>query len=135
MIALKLSKPAADTAAKLLQSCPTLCDPIDGSPPGSAILGILQARILEWVAISFSNSEYRHGLLLFFKLINLLFLAVLGLCCFSHGLSQFAASRGYSLVAFRGLPPVEASVVFKHGLQAHTWGPVVAMKGLSNCGT
>ena len=42
--------------AKLLQSCLTLCDPIDGSPPGSAISGILQARILEWVAISFSNA-------------------------------------------------------------------------------
>ena len=42
-------------AAKSLQSCPTLCDPIDGSPPGSSVLGILQARILEWVAISFSN--------------------------------------------------------------------------------
>ena len=40
----------------LLQSCPTLCDPIDGSPPGSSVPGILQARILEWVAISFSNS-------------------------------------------------------------------------------
>ena len=43
-------------AAKSLQSCPTLCDPIDGSPPGSTIPGILQARILEWVAISFSNA-------------------------------------------------------------------------------
>ena len=43
-------------AAKSLQSCPTLCDPIDGSPPGSAIPGILQARTLEWVAISFSNA-------------------------------------------------------------------------------
>ena len=42
-------------AAKSRQLCPTLCDPIDGSPPGSPILGILQARILEWVAISFSN--------------------------------------------------------------------------------
>ena len=40
----------------LLLSCPTLCDPIDGSPPGSAIPGILQARTLEWVAISFSNA-------------------------------------------------------------------------------
>ena len=47
---------AAAAAAALLQSCPTLCDPIDGSPPGSAILGILQARTLEWVAISFSNA-------------------------------------------------------------------------------
>ena len=48
--------PAAATAAKSLQSCPTLCDPIDGSPPGSSVPGILQARILEWVAISFSNA-------------------------------------------------------------------------------
>ena len=45
---------AAAAAAKLLQSCPTPCDPIDGSPPGSPIPGILQARTLEWVAISFS---------------------------------------------------------------------------------
>ena len=45
---------AAATAAKSLQSCPTLCDPIDASPPGSPIPGILQARTLEWVAISFS---------------------------------------------------------------------------------
>ena len=43
-------------AAKSLQSCLTLCDPIDGSPPGFPIPGILQARILEWVAISFSNA-------------------------------------------------------------------------------
>ena len=43
-------------AAESLQSCPTLCDSIDGSPPGSAIPGILQARTLEWVAISFSNA-------------------------------------------------------------------------------
>ena len=47
---------AAAAAAKLLQSCPTLCDPIDGSPPGSPIPGILQARTLEWVAISFFNA-------------------------------------------------------------------------------
>ena len=46
---------AAAAAAKSLQSCPTLCDPIDGSPPGSPIPEILQARTLEWVAISFSN--------------------------------------------------------------------------------
>ena len=44
-------------AAKSLQSCLTLCDPIDGSPPGSAIPGILQARTLEWVAISFRNMQ------------------------------------------------------------------------------
>ena len=47
---------AAATAAKLLQLCLTLCDPIDGSPPGSPVPGILQARTLEWVAISFSNA-------------------------------------------------------------------------------
>ena len=47
---------ASAAAAKSLQSCPTLCDPIDGSPPGSPIPGILQARTLEWVAISFSNA-------------------------------------------------------------------------------
>ena len=43
-------------AAKLLQSCPTLCDPTDGSPPGSSVPGILQARTLEWVAIAFSKA-------------------------------------------------------------------------------
>ena len=47
---------AAAAAAKSLQSCPTLCDPIDGSPPGSPVPGILQARALEWVAISFSSA-------------------------------------------------------------------------------
>ena len=48
--------PAAAAAAKSLQSCPTLCDSIDGSPPGSSVPGILQARTLEWVAISFSHA-------------------------------------------------------------------------------
>ena len=47
---------AAAAAAKSLQSCLTLCDPIDSSPPGSPVLGILQARTLEWIAISFSNA-------------------------------------------------------------------------------
>ena len=47
---------AAAAAAKSLQSCPILCNPIDGSPPGSAVPGILQARALEWVASSFSNA-------------------------------------------------------------------------------
>ena len=46
----------ASAAAKSLQLCPTLCNPIDGSPPGSPVPGILQARTLEWVAISFSNA-------------------------------------------------------------------------------
>ena len=48
---------AAAAVAKLLQSCLTLCDPIDGSPPGSSVHRILQARILVWVAISFSNAH------------------------------------------------------------------------------
>ena len=51
-----LSLCSAAAAAESLQSCPTLCDPIDGSPPGSAVPGILQARTLEWVAISFSDA-------------------------------------------------------------------------------
>ena len=50
-----LGGPGVAAAAKSLQSCPTLCDPIDGSPPGSSFPGILQARILEWAAISFSK--------------------------------------------------------------------------------
>ena len=55
-VVMNASYVAAAAAAKSLQSCPTLCDPIDGSPLGSPITGILQARILEWVAISFSNA-------------------------------------------------------------------------------
>ena len=51
-----LAASAAAAAAKSLQSCPTLCDPLDGSPPGSTFHGILQARTLEWVAISFSSA-------------------------------------------------------------------------------
>ena len=50
----KFSNPAAATAAKSLQSCPTLCDPIDSIPLGSSVPGILQARVLEWGAIAFS---------------------------------------------------------------------------------
>ena len=51
----------AAAAAKSVQLCPTLCDPIDGSPPGFPIPGILQARVLEWVAISFSNAGKGEG--------------------------------------------------------------------------
>ena len=56
MINSKAAAVAAAAAAKSLQSCPTLCDSIDGSPPGSPVPGILQTRILEWVAISFFNA-------------------------------------------------------------------------------
>ena len=51
-----ITKVSAAAAARSLQSCPTLCDPIDSSPPGSSVPAILQARTLEWVAISFSNA-------------------------------------------------------------------------------
>ena len=52
---------AVAAAAKSLQSCPTLCDPIDGSPPGSSIHGIFKARVLEWVAIAFSPIQYTNA--------------------------------------------------------------------------
>ena len=52
-----LMQRTAAAPAKSLQSCPTLCDPIDGSPPVSSVPGILQARILEWVAIAFSDAK------------------------------------------------------------------------------
>ena len=57
----------AAAAAKSLQACPTLCDPIDGSPPGSPIPGILQARVLEWGAIAFSNHYH-------YQIINICFI-------------------------------------------------------------
>ena len=53
---LEKGQAATAAAAKLLQSCPALCDPVDGSPPGSPVPGILKARTLEWVTISFSNA-------------------------------------------------------------------------------
>ena len=56
MVCITLLGSHAAAAAKSLQSCLTLCDPIDGSPPGSPVPGILQARTMEWVAISFSNA-------------------------------------------------------------------------------
>ena len=52
-----MAKTTAAAAVKSLQSCPTLCDPTDGSPPGSPVPGILQARTLEWVAISFNAGK------------------------------------------------------------------------------
>ena len=55
VVTTKMSPAAAAAAAKSLQSCPTLCDPIDGRPPGSPVPGILYAGTLEWVAISFSG--------------------------------------------------------------------------------
>ena len=57
-------------AAKSIQSCPTLCDPTDGSLPGSSVPGILQARMLEWVAISFSNDSDHSGVYVFLLLFK-----------------------------------------------------------------
>ena len=62
--------PDSAAAAKSLQLCPTLCDPIDGSPPGSPVPGILQARTLGWVAISFSSHSHSIVFLSFFALIT-----------------------------------------------------------------
>ena len=59
-VSIKILKNYKPAAAKSLQSCLTLCDPIDGSPWGSPVPGILQARTLEWVAISFSNAIQTH---------------------------------------------------------------------------
>ena len=70
---------AAAAAAKSLQSCSTLCDPIDGSPPGSPVPGIFQARVLEWGAIAFSD-ENIGGLLL----IDVLFIAQYRECTECH---------------------------------------------------
>ena len=76
----------AAAAAKLLQSCPTLCDPIDSSPPGSPVPGILQARILEWVAISFSNAMHANSLQLCSTLCNPMDSSLLGFSV--HGILQ-----------------------------------------------
>ena len=67
-------KTHAAAAAKLLQSCPTLCDPIDGSPPGSPVPGILQARTLEWVAMSLDClycRDSKKGEIIFGKLLRM----------------------------------------------------------------
>ena len=61
---------AAAAAAKSLQLCLTLCDPIDGSPPGSSVHGILQARTLEWGAIAFSHYSYCHSTKMISDILN-----------------------------------------------------------------
>ena len=77
------------------QLCPTLCDPMDCSPPGSSVCGIFQARILEWIAIPFSGKVQIFKSFIFF-------MAALGLCCCLRAFFV-AASRGYCVVAVRGL--------------------------------
>ena len=70
-------KKNAAAAAKSLQSCPTLCDPIDSSPPGSSVPGILQARTLEWAAISFSDTCITESLCCTAKTMKTLLITIL----------------------------------------------------------
>ena len=89
--------PAAAAAAKSLQSCPTLCDPIDGNPPGSSVHGIFQARVLEWGAIAFSKYEsYPWAKYL-----------CICLCCL-----QLVSSVSYSFLGTVLFPPLIYSWVF-----------------------
>ena len=89
--------------SEVTQSCPTLSDPMDCSPLGSSVYGILQARVLEWGAIAFTSEiRFQHVLFSFFLS--------------AHGLSQVALSRGYSLVVVPRLLIAIASLVVEHGL-------------------
>ena len=97
--------PAAAAAAKSLQSCPTLCDPIDGSPPGSSVPGILQARTLEWVAISFSNAWKWKGK------VNRYVLLVGWFCC------------------------LEEMWAWEKSVNSPRWSPVTVGQGESNAGS
>ena len=90
-------KERAAAAAKSLQSCPTLCDPIDGSRPGSPVPGILLARTLEWVAISFSKKESTS--------VKKIHICLLGCLCGTEGHSQ------------------DSHVLREHGGLRRPWGP------------
>ena len=84
--------PPAAAAAKSFQSCPTLCDPIDGSPPGSSIPGILQARTLEWATISFSHTLIIEEGFLISPCYSLELCIQMGICflfSFAFGFSSF----------------------------------------------
>ena len=95
--------------AKSLQSCPTLCDPIDGSPPGSPVRGILQARTLEWVAISFSNAwKWKVKV----KSLNCVRL----LATPWTGAYQVPLSMGLSRQEYRSGVPLPSPITFKHPL-------------------
>ena len=90
-------------AVKSLQLCPTLCDPIDGSPPGTAVPGILQARTLEWVAISFSNAwkgKVKVKLLSHVRLLDPMDCSLPG--CSIHGIFQ-ARVLEWGAIAFSNL--------------------------------
>ena len=97
---------AATAAAKSLQSCPTLCDPVDGSPPGCPIPGILQARTLEWAAISFSNAWKWK--------VKVKLLSRVRLCATAWTAAyQALPSMGFSRQEYwSGMPPYQPGIAF-----------------------
>ena len=104
----------AAAAAKSLQSCPTLCNPIDGSPPGSPVPGILQARTLEWVAISFSTGS--HDPLVDRKSRVCLFMSMcqmrrLGLREVRQDVCRLTARKGWKKVLMEPRPPQFRAVI------------------------
>ena len=117
---LSLSDPAA-AATKSLQSCLTLCDPIDSSPPGSSVPGILQAKILEWVAISFSNA-CMHAKSLQLCLI---------LCDPLDSTHQAPPSMGFS--RYTGVGCHFLSIVKPYLLAKMTWSSVCSAPPTGQC--
>ena len=103
--------------SEVTQSCPTLCDSMDGSLPGSTVHGIFQARILEWAAILFEHFILFHAIINgFFFLLKKLFIyfwlhwVFIAVC----GISLVVAHGGYSLVAMHGLLMVATSLAAEH---------------------
>ena len=102
----------AAAAAKSLQSCLTLCDPIDGNPPGSSIPGILQERILEWVAISFSNACMHACMLSRFSCVQ----PCVTLCTAAH---QAPPSTGFSRQEYWSGSPFPSPLQVANGDYKH----------------
>ena len=107
------------TSLLSLQSCPTLCDPIDGSPPGSSVPGILQARTLEWVAISCSNAwkwKVKGKSLSRVRLCNPVDYSLPGSSV--HGICQ-ARVLEWGAIAFSNYIPMEWQILFTYGHQLY----------------
>ena len=115
---------AAAAAAKSLHSCPTLCDPIDGSPPGSPVPGILQARTLEWVDISFSNAWMWKANVKLFSRVQLL--ATPGTAAY-----QAPPSMGYSRQEYWSGLPLPSPCINIHRLFSYRNGIMVDLKRCS----
>ena len=114
-IHIPLLKFTAAAAAKSLQSCPTLCNSIDGSPPGSPVTGILQARTLEWVAISFSNAwKWKVKVKSF---IRVWLPATPWTAAYQAPPSMgFSRQEHWSFLLFQGYPvSAPTTILFKHG--------------------